>query len=160
MTIREIVSGWLKENGYDGLYSESSGKPQGHRLGRNIEKVEGSVMKERKYKRWVLIGKYSLSQLVDIARSYGMVCICAFKVPMCVHNQIGLFGTPDQMSKTQGEWIKAEHKVTNRQPSYAFSMDIDKPRESWVDSVPEKISENSPAVLSHCRSGSARRGRC
>ncbi len=90
-------------------------------------------MKRRKWKRWVLMGKLSLRELVDVARDKGMRCICAHKVSMCVHNQIGLYGTSEQMKQTEKWWIDNGHKVVNRQPSYAFSCNVDKPEAEWVD---------------------------
>ena len=92
-------------------------------------------MKKRKWKRWVLIGKLSLKELVDVARDEGMRCICGNKVSMCVHNQIGLHGTSEQMKRTEKRWIGNGHKVVNRQPSYAFSCNVDIPEARWVDTA-------------------------
>lgn len=90
-------------------------------------------MAKRKYKRWVMMGKLGLLELVDVARTNGMRCICGFKVPMCVHNQIGLYGTPEQMRKTEVIWKRAGHKFTSREPSYALSINVDIPQNKWVD---------------------------
>ena len=90
-------------------------------------------MSKRKWKRWVLMGKLSLMELVNVARKQGMVCICAFKMSMFVHNQIGLYGTSKQMKATEKTWRSKGHNVTNRKPSYAFSIDLNKPREEWAD---------------------------
>ena len=90
-------------------------------------------MATRKWKRWVLMGKLSLTELVDIARSNGMMVICGYKVSMCVHNQIGLYGTSEQMKQTEQTWSENGHEVASRQPSYAFSCDVDISRDKWVD---------------------------
>lgn len=90
-------------------------------------------MRKRKWKRWVLIGKLSLKELADVARENGMRIICGFKVPMCVHNQIGLYGTSAQMKATGRAWAGHGHKITNRQPSYAFSISVDKHKTEWID---------------------------
>ncbi len=90
-------------------------------------------MQKRKWKRWVLMGKLSLRELVEVARKQGMIIIHGSKVSMCVHNQIGLYGTSAQMKQTERVWIEKGHEVTSRQPSYAFSCNVDIPRDQWVD---------------------------
>ncbi len=94
---------------------------------------KGISMAKRKWKRWVLMGKLNLNEMVEIARKQGMIIISGSKVSMCVHYQIGLYGTSAQMKQTEGAWIESGHKVTNRQPGYAFSCDVDIPRSGWVD---------------------------
>ncbi len=91
------------------------------------------MMKRRKWKRWVLMGKLSLKELVDVARGEGMKCICGNKVSMCVHNQIGLYGTSQQMKQTEKRWNDNGHKVVNRQPGFAFSCNVNIPESEWVD---------------------------
>ena len=91
-------------------------------------------MRKRKWKRWVLIGPLSLRQLAAVARNKGMRVIHASKCSMCVHNQIGLYGTSAQMRQTEKEWACYGHEITNRQPSYAFSCPVDIPEAEWVDS--------------------------
>lgn len=92
-------------------------------------------MRKHKWKRWVLMGSLSLKELVDVARQKGMRCICAYKISMCVHNQIGLYGTSEQMKLTETQWIGNGHEITNRQPTYAFSCDVDKPQKKWIDAT-------------------------
>lgn len=95
-------------------------------------------MAKRKWKRWVdAFGKYNLTELVDIARKQGMLCIQGFKVSMCVHYQIGLYGTSEQMAATETKWAKAKQEFTNRQPGHAFNININIPREQWVDKQPK-----------------------
>ena len=99
------------------------------------------MLKRRKWKRWVVIGKLSLQELADVARANNMRIICGFTVGGCVHYQIGLYGTSDQMKQTQKRWIDNGHEVVNRQPSYAFSCDVDKPEADWVDKPDIELRE-------------------
>ena len=91
---------------------------------------------EKKWKRWVLLG--DLKKLADIARDNGMRCICGFTVPMFVHSQIGLYGTSAQMRLTEEHWKKVGYEFTNRQPSYAYSIEVDIPKDDWVDKPNER----------------------
>ena len=88
---------------------------------------------KKKWKRWAVL--VDTIKLVDIARSNGMCCICGFKAPMFVHSQIGLYGTSEQMRLTEKQWEKNGYDFTSRQPSHAYSIDVDKPQKDWVDPV-------------------------
>jgi len=87
----------------------------------------------RKYKRWVSIGEISLEKLVNFARENGMQIITAYKPSMNFYNQIGVYGTPDQVRKTDEAWENAGHKVLNRKPRAASNFSVNIPKEEWVD---------------------------
>ena len=65
-----------------------------------------------------------------------MLVICGFKIPMFAHNQIGLYGTSEQMKATENIWKDSGHKVTGRQPGHAYSINVDKPKKDWIDKQP------------------------
>ena len=88
---------------------------------------------KKKWKRWA--GLVNTIELVDIARNNGMRCICGFKVPMYVHSQIGLYGTSKQMRLTEKQWKEKGYDFVNRQPSYAYPINVDKPQKDWVDPI-------------------------
>src|SRR5687767_3697477 len=91
--------------------------------------------------RWVIIGRRSLLDLVNVARSHGMKCIRAYKPGLCAFNEIALHGTAAQMKATEAEWKKGGQEVHSKQPRAAFGISADVPPEKWVD-APE------PAALS------------
>jgi hypothetical protein len=95
--------------------------------------------KKRRYKRWVSIGPADLARLVWLARSNGMDCIRAFKPDMHVYNEIGLYGTAEQMNATEEAWgaISSKdgvhHEILDRKPQAAFGFDANIPHDEWTE---------------------------
>ena len=87
-------------------------------------------MSKRKWKRWVLL--VSPTKLLETAKSVGMACISCGTVSMCVHTQIGLYGTSEQIKKLEAIWKEKKYEFVNRQPTYAFDITVNKPREDWA----------------------------
>jgi hypothetical protein len=87
----------------------------------------------KRFARWIVIGPLDVLELVNVARKHGMRCIAGFKPGMCAFNEIGLYGTSEQMKSTEADWKKAGCKPLSRQPRAAFGFNLNAPEEAWVD---------------------------
>ena len=95
-----------------------------------------SAMTKRRYARYPdCFGRMDLMQLVDCARKHGMSVIVAYKPGLHVHNEIGLYGTAEQMRAVERDWHLAGHALKPRGFRAVLGVDLGTPRESWVDAV-------------------------
>lgn len=99
---------------------------------------ERAVMK--RFARWVSIGGKCENRrfgqtfaLVAIARKNGMKCIIGFKPGMHFWHEIGLYGTPEQMRKTEAAWKSNGHEIKTKKPSGAFGFDVNCPEDQWYE---------------------------
>lgn len=91
-------------------------------------------MRKRRIARYVeCFGPLDLEGLLDIARRHGMRCIRAWKPDMHVYNEIGLYGTSDQMTATERDWVAAGHAVAPRPGHMVFGVNLRVPRDEWID---------------------------
>lgn len=99
---------------------------------------------KRRWARYVSLGALDLAGLVDAARKCGMLVVQAFKPDWHFHYEIQLWGTASQMAATEGEWSRAERRhedgsvtsageVARRRPPGTFGVDLQLPRDRWVD---------------------------
>ena len=93
------------------------------------------ALRNRRWARYPdCFGKLSLRQLLDIAREEGMRCIDAFKGDICCYNSIALYGTREQLERTQERWRAAGHECLKRFEKWGQGpADLDRPRIRWLD---------------------------
>jgi hypothetical protein len=100
--------------------------------------LKTNKVKQKKYKyaRYpnVLTGEYNFRQLVEIAQKNGMKIIIAYKPVMHVCAEIGLYGTPVQMRKTDEEWKAGGTKLISSRWSGIIGVPLNIPRTKWVNS--------------------------
>jgi hypothetical protein len=99
-----------------------------------------AVGRKRCWKRWVSVGHYDLTRLVWIARRNGMKCIDAYKFDMHFYNELGLFGTSQQMQATETTWQAPRyenghicHEVLRRKPPSAFGVNVSIGKKNWLE---------------------------
>lgn len=89
---------------------------------------------KKKFARYPSVfGKYSLTELCDIARKNGMKIIVAYHPDMHVSNEIGLYGTQSQMIKTESEWGKGDKDLLKFNRRNVFGVSLTMPKNKWVD---------------------------
>ncbi len=87
-----------------------------------------------KYARYPMcFGKLRLEGLCDVARKHGMKIIAAYKPPMHVCAEIGLYGTKEAMIETEREWINNGHEIKSSRFGGLMGMNLKCPRKDWVD---------------------------
>lgn len=88
--------------------------------------------RKRKYAKYPdCFGKLRLGQLVEVAEKHGMLVMSGSKVGMHVFNEIGLYGTPSQMTAVESEWIANGHKMKPRSFRAIFGVNLKLPRSEW-----------------------------
>ena len=80
-------------------------------------------------------GEFDLEGLCAVARRHGMVIIAACKPDMHVYNEIGLWGTGEQMTATEKEWEAAGNRLKPRNFCSVFGVPLGLPRKDWVDTT-------------------------
>jgi len=79
-------------------------------------------------------GKLSLAALCMVARRHGMYVIAGYKPNMHVYNEIGLYGTPEQMRAVEEVWTKAGNKLKPRSFRAVFGVRVKHiPPSKWLD---------------------------
>ena len=93
-------------------------------------------MKEskRKYARYpTIFGNLDTLGLCNVARANGMQIISAWKPDMHVCAEIGLYGTPSAMRKTDNEWTASGNKLKRKKKGLHFGVDLSLQLIDWVD---------------------------
>lgn len=69
---------------------------------------------------------------MDVAIKHGMEVIECRKPDMHVHNEVGLYGTREQMKAVEAEWTANGNTPKPRNFHAVFKVNLDQPREKWV----------------------------
>ncbi len=102
--------------------------------------------RKRKYARYPLaFGDLYCDGVTLIAERNGMEVIQCYKPPMNCWIHIGVFGTHEQMNRTEAEWASHGNTPSHKNSRSVFGVNLKRPREQWASS--QKVRQKCKKAL-------------
>lgn len=132
-------------------------KPKGERAPRASS---GYRNRKRKYAKYPsCFGKLDTRGIFNVAVKHGMEVITCRKPDMHCYNEVGLYGTPDQMEAVEAEWTANGNEPKPRGFKAVFKVNLDVPRERWASVEMEAAKVNKISTRGGTVKARTKRGR-